>query len=99
MTCAGLHRTAPGVTEQLVDCSGGDVRDEETGFARKADALTRVMANEVREAPLDTESVPSIAAADGLSTSACTRVGGPGFIAKSYLSIPPAVSHSRLCLM
>ena len=57
MTCAGLHRTAPGVTEQLVDCSGGDVKDEETGFARKADALTRVMANEVREAPFDTDLV------------------------------------------
>ena len=45
---AGLHRTAPGVTEQLVDCSGGDVKDEETGFARKADALARVMSREVR---------------------------------------------------
>ena len=45
---AGLHRTAPGVTEQLVDCSGGDVRNEDTGFARKAEALTRVMAAEVR---------------------------------------------------
>ncbi len=53
MTCAGLHRTAPGVTEQLVDCSGGDVKDEETGFARKAEALTRVMGNEVRGAPSD----------------------------------------------
>ena len=45
---AGLHRTAPGVTEQLVDCSGGDVRNEDTGFARKAEALTRIMAAEVR---------------------------------------------------
>ena len=55
MTRAGLHRTAPGVTEQLVDCSGGDVKDEETGFARKADALARVMANEVRKPPFDTK--------------------------------------------
>jgi hypothetical protein len=46
---AGLHRTAPGVTEQLVDCSGGDVRNEDTGFARKAEALTRIMAAEVRD--------------------------------------------------
>ena len=53
MGCAGLHRTAPGVTEQLVDCSGGDVKDEETGFARKAEALTHVMGNEVRKAPSD----------------------------------------------
>ena len=31
-----------------MDCSGGDVRDEETGFARKADALARIMSKEVR---------------------------------------------------
>ncbi|CAL8471592.1 g11134 [Coccomyxa elongata] len=39
----GLHRTAPGVLEQLVDCSGGDVINEETGFERKAAALLRVL--------------------------------------------------------
>ena len=50
---AGLHRTAPGVTEQLVDCSGGDVKDEETGFARKANAPGPcVMSREVRMLPL-----------------------------------------------
>lgn len=35
----GLHCTAPGVTEQLIDCSGGDVISEETGQKRKAEAL------------------------------------------------------------
>lgn len=35
----GLHRTAPGVIEQLVDASGGDAINEETGQKRKADAL------------------------------------------------------------
>ena len=52
---AGLHRTAPGVTEQLVDCSGGDIKDEDTGFARKADALARVMSKEVRMFSLEGE--------------------------------------------
>ena len=36
-----------------MDCSGGDVKDEETGFARKADALARIMAKEVRMLPLE----------------------------------------------
>jgi ATP-dependent RNA helicase DDX18/HAS1 len=35
----GLHRTAPGVTEQIVDCSGGDEITEESGMRRKAAAL------------------------------------------------------------
>ncbi|KAL4458181.1 hypothetical protein ABPG75_013046 [Micractinium tetrahymenae] len=39
----GLHRTAPGITEQLVDCSGGDEVNEETGFLRKAAALYAVL--------------------------------------------------------
>ncbi|KAK9811880.1 hypothetical protein WJX72_011720 [[Myrmecia] bisecta] len=39
----GLHRTAPGIVEQLVDCSGGDVIDEETGFERKAHSLMRLL--------------------------------------------------------
>lgn len=39
----GLHRTAPGITEQLVDCSGGDEVTEESGFQRKADALFAVL--------------------------------------------------------
>ena len=56
---AGLHRTAPGVTEQLVDCSGGDVKDEETGFARKADALARVMGREVRMLSLTRQADPA----------------------------------------
>ena len=64
---AGLHRTAPGVTEQLVDCSGGDVKDEETGFARKAEALTRVMGNEVSQAPPDPELIPIHADAEAMS--------------------------------
>ena len=39
----GLHRTAPGITEQLVDCSGGDEVTEESGFLRKAAALFAVL--------------------------------------------------------
>lgn len=39
----GLHRTAPGITEQLVDCSGGDEVSEESGFRRKAAALFAVL--------------------------------------------------------
>lgn len=39
----GLHRTAPGVTEQLVDCSGGGEVSEESGFRRKAAALLAVL--------------------------------------------------------
>ncbi len=39
----GLHRTAPGVVEQLVDCSGGEEINEETGQERKGEALLRVM--------------------------------------------------------
>ena len=35
----GLHCTAPGIVEQLVDCSGGDIINEETGQKRKAEAL------------------------------------------------------------
>ncbi|CAM9119629.1 unnamed protein product, partial [Hapterophycus canaliculatus] len=37
----GLHRVAPGVEEVLIDCSGppGEARNEETGLARKRDAL------------------------------------------------------------
>ena len=35
----GLHRTAPGVTEQIVDCSGGAEITEETGVRRKSAAL------------------------------------------------------------
>ncbi|KAI7845180.1 hypothetical protein COHA_001225 [Chlorella ohadii] len=39
----GLHRTAPGIVEQLVDCSGGDEVSEESGFRRKAAALFAVL--------------------------------------------------------
>lgn len=35
----GLHRTAPGVLEQIVDCSGGDEISEESGSQRKRAAL------------------------------------------------------------
>ncbi|KAK9822358.1 hypothetical protein WJX81_001173 [Elliptochloris bilobata] len=42
----GLHRTAPGVTQRLVDCSGGDDVNEDTGFLRKADTLVRLLREE-----------------------------------------------------
>jgi ATP-dependent RNA helicase DDX18/HAS1 len=45
---AGLHRTAPGALEQLVDCSGGEEINEETGFERKSEALLRVVKEQVR---------------------------------------------------
>eukprot|EP00898_Chlorokybus_atmophyticus_P006031 jgi/Chlat1/6429/Chrsp45S05945 len=39
----GLHRTARGLKEVLVDCSGGDERTEESAFLRKKDALLRAL--------------------------------------------------------
>jgi ATP-dependent RNA helicase DDX18/HAS1 len=35
----GLHRPAAGLLERLVDCSGGDVVDDQSGFYRKFRAL------------------------------------------------------------
>lgn len=35
----GLHRTAPGCMEQIIDCSGGDEISEESGIQRKCAAL------------------------------------------------------------
>ena len=39
----GLHRPAPGSLEQLVDCSGGDIINEETGFQQKFAGLLNVL--------------------------------------------------------
>lgn len=39
----GLHRTSPGLTETVVDCSGGDEVSEETGFLRKTAGLMSVL--------------------------------------------------------
>ncbi|GMH37460.1 hypothetical protein BSKO_05333 [Bryopsis sp. KO-2023] len=39
----GLHRSAPGVTEQLVDCSGGEEINEESGQRRKMAALMSLL--------------------------------------------------------
>ncbi|KAL6766845.1 hypothetical protein ACKKBG_A37610 [Auxenochlorella protothecoides x Auxenochlorella symbiontica] len=44
VTGPGLHRPAAGVEERLLDCSGGEEVSEESGFARKADALARLLA-------------------------------------------------------
>ncbi len=38
----GLHRTSPGLEEELVDCSGGDEITLEAGTQRKLEALTTV---------------------------------------------------------
>jgi hypothetical protein len=38
----GLHRTAPGLLEELVDCSGGEEVSLESGTARKLEALDQV---------------------------------------------------------
>lgn len=35
----GLHRTAPGCVEQIIDCSGGEEISEESGIARKSVAM------------------------------------------------------------
>jgi len=35
----GLHRTAPGCVEQIIDCSGGDEISEESGIQRKSVAM------------------------------------------------------------
>ena len=40
----GLHRPAPGVTQVVVDCSGGDDFTAEGGLARKATALVELLA-------------------------------------------------------
>ena len=42
----GLHRPAAGLLERLVDCSGGDVVDDQSGFWRKYAALERLLAAE-----------------------------------------------------
>ncbi|KAK9838223.1 hypothetical protein WJX84_007751 [Apatococcus fuscideae] len=38
-----LHRTSLGAAIQLVDCSGGDAINEDTGIARKTDALQQLL--------------------------------------------------------
>lgn len=44
-TCLGprLHRSAPGTAERVIDCSGGEDINEDTGFLRKADRLVQLM--------------------------------------------------------
>ncbi|GFR42534.1 hypothetical protein Agub_g3439 [Astrephomene gubernaculifera] len=39
----GLHRTAAGLVEELVDCSGGDEVSEESGRKRKLEALQALL--------------------------------------------------------
>ena len=39
----GLHRPAAGLLERLVDCSGGDVVDDQSGFYRKYRALEQLL--------------------------------------------------------
>jgi len=39
----GLHRPAAGLLERLVDCSGGDVVDDQSGFFRKYRALEQLL--------------------------------------------------------
>jgi len=39
----GLHRPAAGLLERLVDCSGGDVVDDQSGFWRKYAALEQLL--------------------------------------------------------
>lgn len=69
----GLHRTAPGITEQLVDCSGGGEVSEESGFKRKAAALLAVL--QEQRAPR------TIVFCNKIETCACggcrQRGGGP----------------------
>ena len=39
----GLHRPAAGLMERLIDCSGGDVVDDQSGFFRKYKALVQLL--------------------------------------------------------
>ena len=39
----GLHRTAVGLEEELIDCSGGDEISLEAGTARKLEAMTQAL--------------------------------------------------------
>lgn len=40
----GLHRTASGLLEELIDCSGGEEISLESGTRRKLEALDKVRA-------------------------------------------------------
>ena len=39
----GLHRPSAGMLERLIDCSGGEIFDEESGFYRKFKALLQLL--------------------------------------------------------
>jgi ATP-dependent RNA helicase DDX18/HAS1 len=43
----GLHRPSAGTLERLVDCSGGDVSDEQSGFYRKYAALMKLLRDDI----------------------------------------------------
>ena len=43
----GLHRPSAGTLERLVDCSGGDVSDEQSGFYRKYAALMKILRDDI----------------------------------------------------
>ncbi|KAI8113511.1 hypothetical protein M9435_003512 [Picochlorum sp. BPE23] len=45
----GLHRTAPGCMEQIVDCSGGDEISEESGILRKSAAMLASLQEQKRD--------------------------------------------------
>ena len=47
----GLHRPAAGLLERLVDCSGGDVVDDQSGFYRKYRALEQLLEAEREKGP------------------------------------------------
>ena len=49
----GLHRPAAGLLERLVDCSGGDVVDDQSGFWRKYAALEQLLAAEKEKGEKD----------------------------------------------
>ena len=43
----GLHRPSAGTLERLVDCSGGDISDEQSGFYRKYAALMKILRDDI----------------------------------------------------
>ena len=43
----GLHRPSAGTLERLVDCSGGDISDEQSGFYRKYAALMKILKDDI----------------------------------------------------
>ena len=60
----GLHRPSAGTFERLVDCSGGEISDEQSGFYRKYAALMKILKDDI---------LPSTAATTETSKNSASR--------------------------